>query len=136
MKFSRTLAIIFGVLAPLLETVRRWHTWQENPPALFDDYIMGALLLSGAWLASRSDYSGHKLLAAAWGFTCGLGYCSFFEQLRRYRLGESDPAAIPSSAILIVKGIGILLAIAALIATLRAKVPDGASDSLANRQST
>ncbi len=135
MKFSCTLAIIFGVLAPILETLRRWHTWQEYPPALFDDYIMGALLLSGAWLTSRRFYSGQKLLAAAWGFTCGLGYYSFFEQLRRYLLNESDPAAIPSSALLIAKGTGILLAIAALIATLRAKVPVGPSDSHGNRQS-
>jgi hypothetical protein len=39
-QFSRNLAIIGGILAPLLETVRRWHTWQESPPNLFDDYIM------------------------------------------------------------------------------------------------
>jgi hypothetical protein len=123
MTFSRTLAIIFGVLAPLLETVRRWHTWREYPPALFDDYIMGAFLLAGAWVVSRRFYSGQKLLAAAWGFTCGLGYYSFFEQLRRYRLGEIDPAPIPTSAILIIKGVGVLLAIVALVATLWATAP-------------
>ncbi|MEY2528600.1 MAG: hypothetical protein QOJ05_690 [Verrucomicrobiota bacterium] len=63
MKFSRVLAMIFGVGAP-----------------------------------------GQRVLAAAWGFGCGLGYCSFFEQLHRYRLGENDPAPIPSSAVLIIKG--------------------------------
>jgi hypothetical protein len=124
MKFSRSLAIVFGVLVPLLETARRWHTWQEYPPALFDDYIMGAFLLAGAWLVSRSFCSGQKLLSAAWGFTCGLCYYSFFEQLRRYRLGEIDPAPIPSSVILVIKGVGFLLAIAALVATFRATISD------------
>lgn len=121
MKFSRTLAIIFGILAPILETVRRWSTWREYPPALFDDYIMGAFLLAGAWLVGRRFGSGQTLLAAAWGFTCGLGYYSFFEQLRRFRLGEIDPGAIPSSAMLAIKGAGVLLAIVALVLTVRAR---------------
>lgn len=133
MTFSRVLAVIFGLLAPPLETVRRWGTWREYPPALFDDYIMGAFLLAGAWLVSRRFYPGQRLLAAAWGFTCGLGYYSFFEQLRRYRLGEIDPAPIPSSAILAIKGVGVLLAIAALVLTLWAKHPDGFAASDARR---
>jgi hypothetical protein len=124
MKFGRVLAVIFGVGAPVAETVRRWGTWREYPPGLFDDYIMGAFLLAGAWLAGRRFLAGQRVLAAAWGFTCGLGYCSFFEQLRRYRLGEIDPAPIPSSAVLIIKGIGVLLAVVALIATLSAKRAD------------
>src|SRR4051794_28824356 len=36
MRFSRALAIAFGLLAPLAETVRRWHTWREYPPAIAD----------------------------------------------------------------------------------------------------
>lgn len=133
MKFSRALAVIFGVLAPVLDTVRRWGTWREYPPALFDDYIMGAFLLAGAWLVSRRFYPGQRLLAAAWGFTCGLGYCSFFEQLRGYRLGEIDPAPLPSGAILAIKGAGVLFAIAALVVTLCAKPPDGFAASEARR---
>jgi hypothetical protein len=123
-KFSRTLAIVFGILAPLGETVRRWRTWMEYPPAFFDDYIMGMFLLAGAWLVARNFNAGQKLLAAAWGFTCGLGYYSFFEQLRRYQLGETDPGPVPSGMIVAIKGAGLLLAIAALIATLRARPPE------------
>jgi hypothetical protein len=123
MKFSRALAVLFGIAAPILETIRRWNTWREYPPGLFDDYIMGALLLAGAWLVSRNSRAGQRLLAAAWGFTCGLGYCSFFEQLRRYRLGEIDPAPIPSWAVLTIKGVGLLLAIAALVVSLTAREP-------------
>jgi hypothetical protein len=119
--FSRTLAILFGFLAPLAETIRRWNSWRDFPPALFDDYIMGALLLAGAWLTARNFHRGQRLLAAAWGFTCGLGYYSFFEQLRSYQLGEIDPAPIPSSWVLAIKGVGVLLALAALLATLTAR---------------
>jgi hypothetical protein len=123
MKFSRTLAILLGLLAPLAETIRRWNSWRDFPPGLFDDYIMGALLLAGAWLTGRNFRAGRRLLAAAWGFTCGLGYYSFFEQLRRYRLGEVDPAPIPAEWVLAIKGVGVLLAIAALLVTLTAKGP-------------
>ena len=123
MKFSRTLAIVFGFLAPIADTVRRWNSWRDFPPALFDDYIMGALLLTSAWVAGRNFYPGQRLLAAAWGFTCGLGYYSFFDQLRRYQLGEIDPAPISSAWVLGIKGVGLLLAIAALLATLKARPP-------------
>jgi hypothetical protein len=57
-QFSRNLAITGGVLVPLLETIRRWHTWQESLPNLFDDYIMGAFLLFGAWKVGKDVNNG------------------------------------------------------------------------------
>ena len=54
---------------------------------------------------------------------------SFFEQLRHYQLGEIEPAPIPAGAVLIIKGVGLLLAVSALVATLAARVPDGSADS-------
>lgn len=120
---------MLGFLAPIADTIRRWNSWRDFPPALFDDYIMGALLLAGAWLSARNFHSGQRLLAAAWGFTVGLGYYSFFEQLRRYQLGEIDPAPIPSGWILTIKGVGVLLAVIALVATLMAKQRAGSSDA-------
>jgi len=65
----------------LAETIRRWSTWRENPPALFDDYILGAFLLYGAWRVGKDVRSGQRFLAAAWGFMCGMAYLSFFGQL-------------------------------------------------------
>src|SRR5262245_21740823 len=121
MRFSRILAAVFGVLAPLAETVRRWRAWQEFPPALFDDYILGAFLLYGTWLAGRDFHRGQLVLGAAWGFFCGLGYASFFGQLYRIHIGEPDPAPIPSSWVAVIKGVGVALGIVALIVTLRAK---------------
>jgi len=65
--FSRNLAIVLGIITPLLETIRRWHTWTDDPPSFFDDYILGALLLFGAWRVSKNASRGQKFLVAGWG---------------------------------------------------------------------
>lgn len=124
MRFSRRIAVIFGILLPLAETVRRWGTWQEFPPALFDDYVSGAFLLYGAWRAGRGAHRGECVLAAAWGSFCGLAWASFFGQLHRLQLGEADPAPIPSGWVAAIKGVGFALGLVALVATLRA-IPRG-----------
>jgi hypothetical protein len=118
-QFSRNLAITGGVLVPLLETIRRWHTWQESLPNLFDDYIMGAFLLFGEGEHYKDVNNGQRYLSAAWAFACGLGYYSFFGQLNSLRLGEQDPAPISSEWILLIKGIAVALAIIALVISLR-----------------
>lgn len=118
-QFSRRLAIVGGILAPLAETIRRWSTWQESPANLFDDYIMGAFLLYGAWRVGKDIRNGQRVLAAAWAFACGLGYYSFFGQLKSMRAGELDPAPIASVWILVIKGIAVALAVVALIVSLR-----------------
>ena len=117
--FSRYLAIVLGVLAPLAETVRRWSSWQENPAALFDDYILGAFLLYGAWRVGKDVRSGQRFLAAAWAFMCGMAYSSFFGQLHSLRLGMSDPAPIPSAWVAVIKGTGLILGIIALVLSLK-----------------
>jgi len=117
--FSRYLAIILGILTPLGETIRRWSTWRENPQAFFDDYIIGALLLYGAWRVGKDARSGQRFLVAGWAFMCGMAYGSFFTQLHDYQLGISDPAPISSFWIAVIKGVGLALGIIALIASLR-----------------
>lgn len=119
LQISRWLAIIGGVVVPILETLRRWSTWRESPANLFDDYIMGAFLLYAAWLTGRDARRGQPFLSAAWAFACGLGYYSFFGQLKSVRLGEADPSAISSEAVLIVKGVAVAFAILGLILSLR-----------------
>jgi hypothetical protein len=118
-KFSRWLAIVGGILVPLAETIRRWSTWQQAPASLFDDYILGAFLLFGAWRVGKDPRSGQKYLAAAWAFSCGLGYSSFFGQLESFRLHEPDPAPIPPECVLAIKGVLWALAIVALALSLR-----------------
>ena len=119
MRFSRWLAIAGGIIAPVLETMRRWSTWKQSPANLFDDYIMGALLLYGAWRVGKDIRSGQRFLVAAWGFACGLGYYSFFGQLKDFHQGQPDPAPIASECVLLIKGIAWSLAIIALVLSLR-----------------
>ena len=123
-QFSRRLAIAGGILAPLAETVRRWGTWQQFPPGLFDDYILGAFLLYGAWRTGKDVRSGQRFLAAAWAYACGLGYYSFFGQLDSLRLGERDPAPISSEWVAVIKGAAVTLAIICLVVSLR-RLPEG-----------
>jgi hypothetical protein len=118
-QFSRRLAIVLGILTPLAETIRRWSTWKEDPPSLFDDYILGAFLLYGAWRVGRNVHTGQRFLAAAWAFTCGMAYLSFFGHLARLRAGEADPAPIASKWVLMIKGLGFALAVLALVVSLK-----------------
>ena len=103
---------------PIAETIRRWSTWRESPPALFDDYILGGLLLYGAWRVTKDARSGQRYLAAAWGFMCGMAYYSFFDQLHHYQLGIADPAPISSGWVATIKGFGFAIGITALIFSL------------------
>jgi hypothetical protein len=116
--FSRRLAFVFGILTPLGETVRRWHQLDQLRylPAWLDDYILGALLLYGAWRTGRDVRAGQRFLAAAWGFTCGLGYASFFLQLEHL---HDDPAPISGVWVALIKGVGLALALLALAGSLR-----------------
>jgi hypothetical protein len=100
-------------------TIRRWGTWRENPPALFDDYILGAFLLYGAWRVGKDKRSGQRFLAAAWAFMCGMAYSSFFAQLSALQIGERDPAPISSEWVALIKGLGLVLGIIALVVSLR-----------------
>jgi hypothetical protein len=127
-QFSRRLAIVGGILAPLGDTIRRWSTWQQFPPALFDDYIMGAFLLYAAWRTGRDARAGQRYLAAAWAFACGLGYFSFFSQLNSMRLHEVDPAPISSEWVAVIKGVALTLAIIALVFSLR-RLPESEGES-------
>lgn len=125
LNFSRRLAFAFGVLAPLGETVRRWHTWREWPPNFFDDYLMGALLLYAAWVAKREPRRGQRYLAAAWGLACGFGYASFFGHLQALMKDANapDPAPIPHLWLTAIIGAGFSLCVAALISTFK-RLPD------------
>jgi hypothetical protein len=123
--FSRRLAIIFGILTPLAETIRRRRQLGQLSvwPLWLDDYIIGAMLLYGAWRVSKDIRSGRRFLAAAWGFTCGMAYSSFFGQLAH--LNEPDPAPIPSSWVAVIKGVGLALAILALAGSLKQTKEEG-----------
>jgi hypothetical protein len=117
--FSRRLALTFGVLLPIVETIRRWHQLGDIRvwPAWLDDILLGACLLYGAWRTAQDTETGRPWLAAAWGISCGMAYTSFFGQL--VRLDQPDPSSIPAVWVVAIKGVGFLLAILALAGSLR-----------------
>ena len=121
--FSRNLAFVLGVITPVAETIRRWSTWRTDPPALFDDYILGGLLLYGAWRVSQDARTGQRFLAAGFAFMCGMAYYSFFGQLHNLRMGVPDPAPISSTWVAVIKGIGLGLGVLGLVLSLR-RLPD------------
>jgi hypothetical protein len=121
MRFSRGAALVIGMLAPILETVRRWNTWRLDPPALFDDYLIGILLLGGFWIYRADRPRGRVLLAAGWGFTCAMAYVSVFSQIAAIRAGTPDPAPVPSEWVLIVKVFGGAIAAIGLALTVFSK---------------
>ena len=118
MRFSRILGTVLAIVVPIAETVRRWHTWRDEPVTLFDDYVLAAILLFGVWFAGRDPHRGPRSLAGAWGIVCGVGYGSFLGQLYRLRTGEPDPAPIPSEWVAAIKGGLLALAILALLSTV------------------
>ena len=117
--FSRYLALVLGLVTPVAETIRRWSTWRADPPALFDDYILGAFLLYGAWRVGKDARTGQRFLAAGFAFMCGMAYYSFFGQLQNLRTGVPDPAPISSTWVAVIKGTGLALGVAGLVLSLR-----------------
>ena len=120
---SRNLAILIGIVTPILETIRRWRTWTEYPPAMLDDYLLGGFLLYGAWRVGKNAREGQRFLTAAWGMALGMVFLSFFGHLYDLRTGKIDPAPVPSEWVLAVKGIGFLVVIIGLVCSLR-KLPE------------
>ena len=121
---SRRLAYVFGILTPLAETLRRWGTWWANPPAFLDDFILGALLIAGALATrGRSSRQGRSLLAAGWGFACGMAYSSIAFHWQAMRSGQSDPAPIPTQWVFAIKVFGGLVFVAALFLTVTYRDP-------------
>jgi hypothetical protein len=113
--FSRQAAAYGGVLLPALEAWRRRHEWGElaKLPFILDDFLVGALLLWGAWSVRRSVRKGRPFLAAAWGTALGMIYPSFFSQL--VALGEPDPSGVDTHKVVLVKAALFGVAIAGLV---------------------
>ena len=64
-RFSQRLAWLAGVVLPVGETLRRWGTWWDYPPAYLDDVLIGACLLAAAVVSRRDSPRGHAALAGA-----------------------------------------------------------------------
>jgi hypothetical protein len=122
-RVSMYVAFAASILLPILETIRRWDQLADPRYFItwFDDYIIGGFLFFGAWKTYRSITNGVKYLIAAWGFATGMCFYSFFSQLQA--INESDPGPLPSSVVVLIKGIMFLICIACLIFSLDQRHP-------------
>ena len=120
---SRGFALVLGIALPIVELLRRRHQLADLAmfPSWFDDVLIGAFLLYG-WWRTKSDPEGGRLpLAVAWGFMGGMAYNSFFMQLGQ--LSTPDPSGASPVIVVVIKGIGLLLAPICIWLTVRANDP-------------
>ena len=118
---SKYIALIGGIVLPILETIRRWDQLADPQHFIswFDDYLIGGFLFFAAWKTYQSPWNGQRFLCAAWGVASGMAFYSFFVQLQS--LDKDDPAPVPSSTVAIVKGIMLLICLVCLIFSLADK---------------
>jgi len=116
-RFSERLAWTAGIVLPAGETLRRWGTWWEFPPAYLDDVLIGVFFLLGAWMSRRNRASGQRYLTAAYGFACGIGSMNL--AIDMVDIDRIDPTGVSGTTAVIVKAVMIGLAWAGLVGALR-----------------
>lgn len=114
---SYRVARVAGIVLPVGETLRRWGTWWDAPPAYLDDVIIGAFLLLAAWTYARDQRVGQRYLAAAWGFGCGMGYVSLYSSIEN--IDATDVSGFSGTVAVVVKAAMVLLGLVCLIGALR-----------------
>ena len=134
LSFSRGLAVFVGVITLVAEVARRRQQLLDPAaiPLWIDDVLLGGFLLYGAWRVAADPPAGRPVLAAAWGFMCGMAYYSFFGQLQR--LAEPDPSGLAPVWVIAVKGVGLALGSIGLVTALIA--PHPLPNALSRRDTT
>ncbi len=115
---SAFLALAFGLFLAIAEVVRNWGNWQPWPFWIVDFISAGALI----WGALRSLRQGSsRLLSAAWGFTVGIFWMSFFSHTAALNAGTERSYASGSMSegmLTLIIGAMLLAAIAGLFMSL------------------
>ena len=85
---------------PVLETARRGIThWAIDFTTMFEDYLGGALLLIGAWVAYQAKSWGATFLVLAWASISGgmtISLVSQLEETIRQTVTEPNNAVVVS----------------------------------------
>jgi hypothetical protein len=117
MRFGAKAAVAMGILLPTLETYRRGlGEWRADFTTMFEDYLAGALLLVGAWVASRRPL-GVLVLLVAWAWVTGMMTTSCVDQIEATIRGvDLEPRNMD---VLIAKLFLFALSVAGLTATFR-----------------
>ncbi len=107
LKASVKMAVVMGIFLPLAETVRRSNQLFDLTKFFnwFDDYILGASLLTAAYLVRKKRPYSKSFLIAAWGFVAGALFLSFIGQFEYYTTGSGDPGVLPTTMVTIAKGL-------------------------------
>lgn len=113
LNMSRNVALYAGLILPALETVRRIQIGGHFVWWL-DDYIAGIGLFLGGLLTRRDPVNGRPFLAAAWGYTCGMGYMS----LSSHVLSAQTRSERFNGPVTLFIGFGMLLALSCLVGSL------------------
>jgi hypothetical protein len=118
LKATRRLALGLGVFFPCIETWRRCAQFGQPRmwPAIFDDYLAGALLLMAVWHTRRSPARGRVWLAGAFGYCVGMMWGSFFGQL--LEPSGPDPSGEPNLVVVAFKAVLFGLCVVGLVASL------------------
>jgi hypothetical protein len=118
MRFEEKAAFAMGILLPILETYRRgFGEWRVDFTTMFEDYLAGALLLAGAWAASRRRSFGGPLLLVAWAWVTGLMTISCIDQIEATVRGiDLEPR---NTDVLIAKALLFAVSAVALTRTFR-----------------
>ena len=115
---SALLALGFGLFLAIAETVRNWGNWQPWPFWIVDFIAAGALVWGGVRTLSQGS---SRLLSAAWGFTVGIFWMSFFSHTKALSSGEARSyasGAVNENLLTLIIGAMLLAAIAGLLMSL------------------
>jgi hypothetical protein len=128
---NRWLAIVGGILVPVSEILRRYHQMLDPStlPFWMDDFLLGGLLLYGAWRTRHDVARGMPFLTAGWAFACGIGYGSFFAQLADLQNQPVDVSGASAALVVTIKGIALAFGVIGLITSLLWTARNSASDS-------
>jgi hypothetical protein len=114
-KVLRLFAVLLGLSLMIGEAIRSWG--QDRPaPAWLDDQLMGALLITSAWLLRKPTPARRALFTGAWGVGVGALYLSFFGKLLEPTGDYSSN--IPGGMLTLLIGLAFATAIAGFVASL------------------
>lgn len=115
---SAFMALGFGVFLAIAEIVRNWGNWQPWPFWIVDFIAAGALIWGGMRTLSQGS---SRLLSAAWGFTVGIFWMSFFSHAQELNAEVQETYAggmINEGFLTLIIGAMLVFAVAGLIMSL------------------
>ena len=112
------LRVVAVALAVSLMAGELWRSWGTDRQLVFvvDDMIIGVLLLAGAWAMTRDTVMRRALFCAAWGFSAGLSYSSFFGKL--VAPAEVDSGNWNLSVLTVLVGLAFVTSVVGMVASI------------------